>query len=419
MLIGDIIIGARERMLDLPRGLNLPAGVAITAAVVAAGGSTLPTGTYVVKGTFTNPWGETLATAELGALVVAANQGIQVTAPLISAVPGATGIRVYFGNNGAGSENQFLPTAALPFTISTPGNPGIPPTRNTSFYPDIDGQRISAWTIYRWFNEALEAAAAVCEGIPDMSGLPTIAGQAMYETAGIWNKVDHLWWDGYGLESAGRDSLFYRNVVPGTVRTAVVQISSDRLVIELQPQPNRGGGVTTLNGPVLATDKTIVLTDVSGFKLPFGMLQIGTPPLVEVISFSAISGATLTGIIRGMGGTTPLAWATLTPAAEANLRFAGLRVFSGAAYVPGQGAQNLPVPNGWRTPLIDFILSQFKQTTGNSQDAQRLLQNFTQTLKETAKGNKVTIGPRQVGGPGGAGYDTYPSAGLGGRIIVP
>lgn len=409
-------------MLDLPRGLNLPPGIVITAAVVAAGGSTLPAATYFAKATFINNFGETLATVESGALIVGAAQGIQVTAPILAAVPGAIKLRVYFGSNGAGSENQFQDSAVIPFTISAPGVPGIPPTRNTSFYPDIDGQRISAWTIYRWLNEALEAAAAVCGGIPDMTGFPSVSTQAMYETAGIWHKVDHLWFDGYGVELAGRDSLFYRNVVPGVVRSAVLQLSADRLVIELQPQPNRSGGVTTLNGAILSTDKVITLTDVSGFKLPFGMLQIGTPPTHEVISFSIISGNQLTGIIRGMGGTTPSDWASATPTAEANVRFSGLRVFNEIFFQQGDGAKNLPVPNGWRTPLIDFILAQFKQTTNNAQEAQRLMTNFNATLVATAKGNRVTVGPRQVGGPsagGGSGGGFAGLGGLGGGVIVP
>jgi hypothetical protein len=420
MLAGDLILGCRVRINDLPRTLPAPSVAASVSIVVAP--STLPIGNYYIVLTFTNSFGQTIATPESGPFNIAdAAHSLQVTAPAIASIPGATGINVYYGQ-AVGGENQWLPASSLPFTISGLGNPGIPPTRNTSFYPDVDGQRISAYTIYQWLNKALDIASNISDGIPDMTALPTVANQAMYQLIGQWMKIDHGWWDGYGISLGGRDDLFYRNVVPGVVRTGVLQQVSNNYIIELQPQPNRSGGSTTINGAITISANSIIATDVSGFKLPFGMALLGVPPdptKCEVISFSTISGNTLGGVIRGMGGTVQQAWPTLTPIAEANLRLSGMRSFISPSFAPGDSLKTLPIPSGWSYPIEDFMVSRFRETEGNVSEANRLMQSFERSIKDYLKGNKLTAGPRQVGAPGQSGMDTYPMAGSGGRWIIP
>lgn len=419
MVVGDIILASRVRINDLPRTLAAT-GSTLSTSAVAVLGSTLPAATYFVVLTYINQWGETIASGGESTVIIGANQGIQINTPItVNFIPGATAVKVYYGLN-SGLENQWLSSTVAPFIISTPGNPGVPPTRNTSFYPDADGQRVSAYTIYSWLNEALEMASRVSGGIPDMTGLPTVAGNSSYVIPGLWNKLDHGWWDGYTFTLAGKDSLFYRNVVPGVPSMGVVQQVADRIVIELQPQPNRSAGITTIAGVVAATDTAITLTDISGFKLSFGMAQLGQNP-TEIISFSSMNGNTLIGCIRGLGGSIPAAYAGggTIYAAEANLRISGLRTFNSPAYNVGNQATYLPIPGGWRSALIDFIVSKYREAEGNVQEAQRLSQSFTQTIKDILKGNKLVAGPRQVGFPGAGSLDTYPSAGSGGRIIVP
>lgn len=415
MLVGDIITQVRELINDLPRGL-FSSGVAAAAAVVAAGGSTLPTGTYYVKIAIVNSWGELLITNEVGPLVVGANQGIQVTAPAIATVPGATLVKAYFGIGSTG-ENQWASSATLPFTISAPGNPGVPNTRNTSFYPDSDGQRINAYSIYRWLNESLEEASKVVGGIPDSTGFPSINGNTSYQLNGLWNKLDHGWYDGYPFELGGRNSLFNRNKVAGYVSLGILQQISDRIIIELQPQPNRSGATTTLNGAFSATATSLTVNSVAGFLLPFGLLILGTPPSIEIVSYSTISGAVLSGIIRGYGGTAQQLWPDTTPVAEANVHLTGLRVFTNPTYAVGDSAKTLAIPGGWRTPLIDFMVARFRQAEGNSREAQRLMTNFNVTLQATARGNKLVAGPRQIGGPSDLSQGIVNAGGF--RTIIP
>lgn len=68
---------------------------------------------------------------------------------------------------------------------------------------------------------------------------------------------------------------------------------------------------TTLNGSISASDSSITLTSVSGMQFP-GVVVIdrvdstgvSTPNAREYISFTGISTNTLTGCVRGLGGST-------------------------------------------------------------------------------------------------------------------
>lgn len=398
-------------MPDLPRTLPPPTGLA--AGVVAAGGSTLPAGTYTVVFTFTNQWGETLASTAVTGLVVAGAQGIQVTAPLFNTNPSATGCRAYFALTGQ-PYVQFQASAAIPFTISSPGTPGTPPIRNTSFYPDSDGPFLSAYSLYDWLNDALTVASYVCSGIPDTSGIQMVSGQGFYTMPGIWDKLEDVWYDGFPVGLDARSGAFYRNVLSGITFIAILQVNADRQILELQPQPSRSGGVTTLSAPITISDTTIPLTSVAVIGLPLGMAQIGT----EIISYGTISGNSLIGCSRGLGGTQQSAWAGGTVVTELNFRFGGLRLNQQTRYAPGMSGITLQVPPGWKPALVDYLVGKFREGEQNPQSAGESLKKFTSFLKDHVRGTKQTAGPRQVGMASSAG-DGYPSASSGGRIIIP
>lgn len=69
---------------------------------------------------------------------------------------------------------------------------------------------------------------------------------------------------------------------------------------------------TTLNGNVTAGDSSITLTSVTGLDTGGGVLvidrqdanNVNTPTVREYISYTAISSMTLTGVSRGLGGST-------------------------------------------------------------------------------------------------------------------
>jgi hypothetical protein len=415
LLIGDILTAARVLMPDLPRTLPPPTGLA--AAAVAAGGSTLPAGTYTVIFTFTNQWGETLPSAAVTGVVIGANQGIQVTAPAFNTNPSATGCRAYFALTGQ-PYVQFQAATVIPFTISTPGIPGTPPSRNTSFYPDSDGPFLSAYSLYDWLNDALTVAAYVCKGIPDMSGVQLFSGQGMYVMPGIWDKFENCWYDGFPVAFDARSGAFYRNVLSGITFIAILQMNSDRQILEFQPQPSRSAGTTTTSGSIGIADTSIPLTAIANIGLALGMVSLGTSPNNEIISYSTLSGNNLTGCVRGMGGTQQFAWPNGTPVSELNFRFGGLRLNQQVKYIPGNSSITLQVPPGWKPALVDYLVGKFREGEQNGQGAGASLQKFTTFLKDNVRGTKQTAGPRQVGSSTPAG-DGYPSASSGGRIIVP
>lgn len=415
MLIGDIITASRVLMPDLPRTIPGPAGLA--AAVIGVGGSTLPVGTYNLIFTWTNQWGETIGSNIVTGLVVGANQGIQVTAPLFNTNPSATGCRAYFALTGQ-PFIQFQASTVLPFTISTPGAPGTPPTRNTSFYPDSDGNMVSAYTLYDWLNDALTVAAYICKGIPDVTGIQTISGQGFYTLNGIWDKLENVWYDGFPVAFDARSGAFYRNVLSGITFIGILQVSSDRQILEFQPQPSRSGGNTTLSSAIGATDTSIPLTAISQIGLALGMVQIGNPPNQEIITYSTLSGGSLVGCSRGLGGTQQRAWPNGTAVSELNFRFGGLRLNQQVTYIPGQSSVTLQVPPGWKPALIDYLVGKFREAEQNPQSAGESLKKFTAFCKDYLKGTKQTAGPRQLGSSSPAG-DGYPSASSGGRLIIP
>lgn len=228
-LVGDVILGARVRINDLPRAIPAAPIVTITTAIVTPTGATLPAGSYYIVLTFLNNWGETLASSEVGPIAITAGQGIQIAT--VSPLPaGTTSVKAYYGTVST-QENQFVQSSSIPFTISAPGIAGVPPTRNTTYYPDADGQRVSAFTLYQWLNKALDRASVLSNGIPDMTCLATVLNQTMYELIGRWAYFDHGWWDGYQITLGGRDTLFYRNVVPGVVRVGVLQQIYNSVII--------------------------------------------------------------------------------------------------------------------------------------------------------------------------------------------
>src|SRR5258707_11335054 len=199
-------------MPDLPRTIPPPTG--LTAVAGAFSSSTLPPGIYTVILTFTNQWGETVGSNIITGLNVSAGDSIQITGPQFSQFPMATGCRAYFASVGQPFV-QFIPSTIIPFTISSLGFTGTPPTRNTSFYPDSDGNRISAYTLFDWLNDGLTVASYVCKGIPDVSGVQMVSGQGFYIMPGIWDRLENCWYDGFPVAFDARSGAFYRNTLSG------------------------------------------------------------------------------------------------------------------------------------------------------------------------------------------------------------
>jgi hypothetical protein len=421
-LVGDAVLAARELIPDMPPTLPTPTA---TYSVVGFTGSTLPTGTYFVQATQRNPWGETLPAAESGNLTIGANQGIQITSALL---PGATVIRAYITIAGgvAGTEQQFVESAAAPgfapspFTISAPPtNAGAPPTRNTAYNPDLDGGMVSAGTMFRWLSRGLTELSQAAEGIRDYSGVPTTPGQPLYVLNGNWTNITDIWYNGYWLQGGQRGYFFRRNAITsGVLTSASVSVQDNRTILEVFPQPDRTAGTDTLTTAMTATDTSLVVTTGNFLLLPFGFIQLSTTNATpEIMSYSSITTVTtIGGLVRGLGGTGPAqAWAAGATVTELNLVVNGHRTFA-TTYAPGQANVTLPIPSGWEDILPDYLLSKARDAEQQRQEAGQLLQQFQQRIAQWGRQNKNAARRRQIGPPSLPESITYGIPG-GGWII--
>ena len=416
MLVGDLIVGCRELIPDLPRGLAPLTGLGAASAVAA--GSTLPAGTYNLQLCAYNRWGQTIGSNIVTGIVVPAGYGIAINSPVNSAwPPGTLGVNVYFGIQGQ-PLTQMVQSQVVPFVISAPGLPGMPATRNTAFYPDADGNTWSAATLYRWLNEALITASSVAGGIPDMGGVQAIAGQGLYYLPGRWKKLWNAWFDGFPIALAGGNDMFYRNVLTGFSFLAAIHYNAERVGIEFQPTCNQSGGSGTVASQISVGDTNLNINGLGSFYMALGLAQLGTPANNEIIAYSLLSGTQLTGCIRGLCGTVEQAWPANTPVAELNIRIRGQRIFDSPTFFPGMSQNSINVPSGWQRPLIDYMLNKSREGEQSPQEAQRKLQEFSGLIKSAINtGTELVGGPRQVGGTSYPG-DGVPTSG-GFRIIVP
>jgi len=410
MLVGDIIFGIRSAITDLPGTLPAPANPTVANNAAA---STLPNGVYFGFITFRTPWGETLPNAtEFTVTTTGGSPSIQITAPALP--PGASVMRVYLTLAGglAGTEQQMLESATLPFTISTPGTAALVPTRNTAYIPDADGDSFSAGLIYQWFNDALKICSQICGGLPDWGGVSTVSGQGSYVVPGMWRTISDVWYDGYPLAMDKRGNIFRRNPVTSSVLSQVVtSLFTERMMIEVWPQAARTAASSTLASGMASTDTSATLVSTAGFLLTNGFAQIGS----EIVQYAGTASNILAGLIRGLAGGAPSAYAIGTTVSEINLFFGGWRMYA-PAFTPGQALLTIPVPVGWETMLPIYGLARVKLAEQNAQEYSALKKDFEETMKAWWKTNKVTTGPRQVGEESTA-LEVVPN--LGGGWVIP
>jgi len=420
MLVGDLIQACRESVTDQPPTLY-PPNTANT-AVVAQNGSPLVSGlSYYVKVTMLNAWGETLYNGELGPFTITGpNQGIQITAfgPINQPVI----IRAYFGL--AGAENSYI---QIPLAANLVGPPGVtfvigdttqvygtgyPPTRNSAYLPDLDGDAINASSMFRWLCDALKLGSTVCGGLLDYGGVGSISGSPQYICPGIWKKIASLWYDGYPLAMDDNGNYFRRNNITASILSSVASSTlNNQMMIEFWPQPARTSAQTTLAAPLLIGATSATLTSLAGFLLSNGFVQIGT----EIMSYSGFLGNTLTNLQRGLGGTVQAVQAAGVPAIELNIFWSGWRMFN-PTYAPGSSGVVVPAPLGWETVLFEFMLGRAKLAEQGVGDYTKLKDSCTKAFSDWYRQNRVTLGPRQIGDQS-QGLEVLPNLG-GGWVIT-
>lgn len=128
----------------------------------------------------------------------------------------------------------------------------------------------------------------------------------------------------------------------------------------------------------------------SGFTAP-GMCQIDG----EIMSYSQVSDRQITGIIRGYAGTIPTVHSAGSEVLQLIFRLLGRRMPVPVSL--GQSANVLDCPQGWDEVMDYYILSKFKATEQNTQEAQALMQQFEARAIEL-RDDQIPLQSRQIGG---------------------
>lgn len=410
-LVGDIIINSREMFPDRCGTLAAPSG--FTSAQLAQV-PTLAAGSYLVSVTLFTPFGETLPTA-LANVTVDGTHGIQVT----GSIPvGATKLRVYYG---IGAVNQFQDFTTTPANIIAAGTAGVPPATtggapvSRAYLPDTDGSFISAATIYRWFNQALDEASDISGGIADRTGVASQTGVALYQVPIVgWKKITNVWYDGYDVFSGSKRDVFRRNVTTAYSTLSVSVTLTPNTVIEAFPQPQRTAGTTTLGAGLSTTGASVSIATPVGFVLPFGVASIVQGTSTEIVMYSSLSNNIMSGMTRGLGGTVPQVFTTGATVTELNFMIDGFR--RAVPVSVGDSLKTIQVPPSWASLLPIFILAKFRKAEKEFKEADGLMKEFTEKIKAEAMSNKPLLGPVQIGS-GNRGPEIRPSGPFG--VIVP
>jgi hypothetical protein len=340
---------------------------------------------------------------------------------------------MYFTLSGAGGEDRYLQvstqaggqgTFSIPFTLSSAGiTQGFAPSRSSAWLPDTDGTALNAAALYRWINEVLDAATALTEGIRDVTGIPSTAGQAQYQVVSNWRKLTSGFFDGYPITMGSKTDIFRRSNVVGISGTTVLNQDSVVQQVELYPQSSRTSGNGTLNGALTAAATSLPYTPgSSGWVLGFGLALIGPypadPSACEIIYYSGNASNTLSPITRGMGGTIAQAWPSGTSVMEANIYFSGIRY--PLHYSRGQSGNQLQLPPAWIDALKDYLSARFKSAEQDTEGSQAMQKSFEQKC-QAIKGNREIMSPRQVQVGGGSGVEVAGGnyGGFFGGIILP
>lgn len=412
MLIGDIIVQAREAFPDIAGIQTFPAPTLVSATVAA--GTFLPSGTWYAVVTLLNPWGETLASNELTFTTTPGNQNVTIVISFPGLLSNISGAKVYFGTT-SGQENQYQQfPAGSTFILNASTGVATPPTINTARMPDTDGLAVGASTVYRWINEAINKLSSVVGGILDYSGIPTVAGQGMYVANGTWKVITDVWYNGYWVQGGDRSNFFKRNAVTSQILNAVtVSIYDDRVILEVDYQTDRTAGTTTTTANMASADTSVPITNTGFTETSFGFALIGT----EIVAYYTLAGGVMGGLIRRIGGTTAQAWPSGTVVTELPLVFSGRRIFT-TQYQPGQAMTVIPVPDVWQAFLVQYLIAKFRDAEGDLQSWEAKIKSFIADAKDQIPSNQQRMARVQVGGFGGGnGPVTFANTPAGGLII--
>jgi hypothetical protein len=276
MLVGDILLSAREAVPDLPGTLIAPA-VGEVAVTAVGSANPLPAATYYFQTTYGSLWGETSPSAE-SSVVVAGGNAIQVDATASPYLNVLAFVNVYTGVASGAEIRQYnlLLTPAVPIGVidsTTPFSIVTPPQGNSAFLLDSGGPVASASQVFRWLGDALNMIASANGGVPDTCGFPTTIGKALYTLPGDWKDIDAAWYDGYPVFLGSGKQVYRHNPLTSVSGMMSYSQVANQLVCEMFPQPVRTAGTAATTAALSATATSVTLNGFGGFVLSYGLIQ--------------------------------------------------------------------------------------------------------------------------------------------------
>jgi hypothetical protein len=429
MLVGDILLSAREAVPDLPGTLPPCAilGVGSAGSEIHLGPETIAGGllnlggysTFYLVVTYSTPWGETSPSPELVVTLSGTENAISANPAPSPYQQIATAFNVYIGTSSGGECARYtFPMTVAEYAIANIGGTFVfatPPQGNSAFLLDSGGPVASAQQLFRWLTDALRALSAANGGLPDVCGFATTVGKQNYQVPGEWRSLENLWYDGYPMDAGSSTGVFRRNVLNGICEQLNYVQVADNLVVEVYPQPQRTAGLTSLTAALSATGTAVTTNGNGGFVLPLGLAMLGVPPTYEIVSYSGMLPG-LANMIRGLGGTNAQSWSAGTPVTELNVYFTGLR--SPQLYTVGQAANSIRIPLEWTPKVHVYLLSRYRTVEQQEQEASALMKDFEAYLRSLSR-RKPIVGDRQIIPISDQGLDVRPglSSTFGGILI--
>lgn len=241
--------------------------------------------------------------------------------------------------------------------------------------PDSDGDLVTAVDIYSWLNSGLGELGRITGGILDQTGAVIFGNQTSVILTGHWVSIDYVWYNGWLTLPKPQSYIWQQSGIFGSPSIITVWQNAIQQVLGLWPiaaSPNTGD--TTLTAGVAGTT-TLGLNVVSttGFVAP-GLLLLDND---ELIAFDDVLNSTqLVNLVRGVGGTQAVTHSSGATVVQCALRLVGRRL--PIPYAVGNSTLILDLPQGWSATLDYFLLSNYKQTEQNVDEALKLMQMFQQ-----------------------------------------
>lgn len=279
--------------------------------------------------------------------------------------------------------------------------------------PALDGNAFRSDTLLHWINDAGRLIALAAPVIQDWFGVPTEAGQDVYELPSYITTVEQLWYNLLPLMRAPEGDSIFTSKIEGRSWWMGSHSVHARPRIHVWPAPSDTGATTTLNGAHTAAATSLTLASTAAFQqYGYALINPGQET-EELVRYATVDGTNnqLRNVLRGQGSTQASDWTSGTTVRECNLFGKCYRLPRPLKKV----TDPVEIPQGlW--PLIElYVLSKVREAEQDHATSLQLHNTFHQLtnqladkaqLKGLRQGLQVKIGP------------IYPNL-FRGRIFIP